>query len=226
MEQPKTTRDWLIWGAIAGAIGSLAFQLVASGMPGEPVFTPGRLIAQTLIGVAGGAGFGLLMSRQRPGAGEMLLWGTTFGLLWWLFGTLTLVPLIQNGTITWDVHAAQDHLPAMLGSLLYGTLVGLVLAVLWRRAEPNREALLGPLVRGAVAGLLGGWLLGTFLNAQNELMAMNAVMPEMMESHTPATAWLVTLLIGLLAGGIFAWLYPRPLPQRGRPRLGARRGAR
>jgi uncharacterized membrane protein YagU involved in acid resistance len=215
MEQPKTTRDWLIWGAIAGAIGSLAFQLAASGMPGEPAFTLGRLIAQTLIGVAGGAGFGLLMSRQRPGAGEMLLWGTTFGLLWWLFGTLTLVPLIQNGTITWDVHAAQDHLSAMLGSLLYGTLVGLVLAVLWRRAEPNRETLLGPLLRGAVAGLLGGWLLGTFLNAQNELMAMNAVMPEMMESHTPATAWLVTLLIGLLAGGIFAWLYPHPFDGSG-----------
>jgi uncharacterized membrane protein YagU involved in acid resistance len=215
MEQPKTTRNWLLWGAIAGVIGSLAFQLAAAGMPGEPAFTPGGLIAQTLIGAAGGAGFGLLMSRQRPGAGEMLLWGTTFGLLWWLFGALTLVPLIQEGTITWDVHAAQDHLPAMLGSLLYGIIVGLVLAVLWRRVEPDRAPLRGPLVRGAVAGLLGGWLLGTFLNAQNELMAMNAVMPEMMESHTPATAWLITLLIGLLAGGIFAWLYPHPFDGSG-----------
>jgi uncharacterized membrane protein YagU involved in acid resistance len=215
MEQPKTTRNWLLWGAIAGVIGSLAFQLAAAGMPGEPAFTPGGLIAQTLIGAAGGAGFGLLMSRQRPGAGEMLLWGTTFGLLWWLFGALTLVPLIQEGTITWDVHAAQDHLPAMLGSLLYGIIVGLVLAVLWRRVEPDRAPLRGPLVRGAVAGLLGGWLLGTFLNAQNELMAMNAVMPEMMESHTPATAWLIMLLIGLLAGGIFAWLYPHPFDGSG-----------
>jgi hypothetical protein len=113
------------------------------------------------------------------------------------------------------VHAAQDHLPAMLGSLLYGIIVGLVLAVLWRRVEPDRAPLRGPLVRGAVAGLLGGWLLGTFLNAQNELMAMNAVMPEMMESHTPATAWLIMLLIGLLAGGIFAWLYPHPFDGSG-----------
>jgi uncharacterized membrane protein YagU involved in acid resistance len=44
---------------------------------------------------------------------------------------------------------------------------------------------------------------------------MNAVMPEMMESHTPATAWLIMLLIGLLAGGIFAWLYPHPFDGSG-----------
>jgi uncharacterized membrane protein YagU involved in acid resistance len=215
MEQTRTIKDWLLWGAIAGAIGSLAFQVAAAGMPGEPASALGSLIVQTLIGGAGGAGFGVLMSRQRPGAGEMLLWGTTFGLLWWLFGTLTLVPLIQEGTITWDVHAAQDHLPAMLGSLLYGTITGLALAVLWRRTQQDRAALGGPLARGALAGLLGGWLLGTFLSAQNELMAMNAMMPEMMESHTPAAAWLVTLLIGLLAGGIFAWLYPHPFDGSG-----------
>jgi hypothetical protein len=132
-----------------------------------------------------------------------------------LFGTRTLVPLIREGTITWDVHAAQDHLPAMLGSLLYGTITGLALAVLWRRAEPERVALRGPLVRGALAGLLAGWLLGAFLNTQDKLMAMNAVMPEMMESHTPTVAWLVTLLIGLLAGAIFAWLYPHPFDGSG-----------
>jgi uncharacterized membrane protein YagU involved in acid resistance len=215
MEQTKTIRDWLLWGAVAGVIGSLAFQLALAGMPGEPGAALGSLIVQTIIGGAGGAGFGLLMSRQRPGAGEMLLWGTTFGLLWWGVGSLTLVPLIREGNIAWDIHAAQDSLPAMLGSLLYGILTGLVLAVLRRRAQHEWAALRGPLLRGALAGLLGGWLLGTLLNTQNELMAMNAVMPEMMEGHSPATARLITLLIGLLAGGIFAWLYPHPFDGSG-----------
>lgn len=215
MRQAKNPRDGLLWGAVAGTLGSLAFHLAATGTAGRPVSTLGSLVAQTLIGAAGGAAFGILTWRQRPGAGETLLWGTTYGLLWWVFGSLTIAPLIREGNIAWDVHAAQDNLPAMLSSLLYGIITSLTLAILWRDNQRPRASLLGPLVRGALAGLLGAWLLGSLLNAQTELMAMDAMLPEMMESHIPALAWLTTLLIGLVAGSIFAWLYPAPFDGSG-----------
>jgi uncharacterized membrane protein YagU involved in acid resistance len=210
MEQTRKLKEGLMWGAVAGGIGSLALQAATSMIAGPPGSILVNVIGQTVIGGVGGAAFGMLMSRQRPGAGEMLLWGTTYGLLWWLFGSLTLMPLIREGAITWDIHTAQASLPALLGSLLYGIITGLLLAALWGDMRQARASLRGPLVRGALAGLLGGWLLGALLNVQNDMMPMNDVLPDMMESQTRTVAWLITLLVGLLAGVLFAWLYPSP----------------
>ena len=223
MARSNTIRDAATQGAIAGLIGGVALAAANSGMAVRPLSALGGLLFQTAISVAGGAAFGALVWRQRPGPGETLMWGTTYGLLWWVFGALTLAPFLRGRYIAWDVHAAQESLPAMLGSLLYGVVTGLALAVLRRTVGRDRASLRGPIVRGALAGLLGAWLLGTLLRSQNELMAMNAmmpdampgIMPDMMDSQSPAVAWLITLLVGLLAGGIFAWLYPAPFDSAG-----------
>lgn len=61
------------------------------------------------------------------------------------------------------------------------------------------------MLRGALAGLLGAWLLGRMLQGQDRLMAFSTAMPV----HTHRGAWLVLLATGVLAGAGFALLFPR-----------------
>jgi uncharacterized membrane protein YagU involved in acid resistance len=64
----------------------------------------------------------------------------------------------------------------------------------------------GILGRGALAGLLGAWLLGAMLDSQDQLLAFSA----MMSMRSPQAAWLLILVTGVLAGVGYALLYPRP----------------
>src|SRR5262249_46488480 len=143
-----------------------------------------------LIAVAVGMGFGLLVWRQRPGAGELLFWGLAYGTLWWFLGPLTLLPLLRGGALAWSVPAAPAALPDPLGHLLSGASAGPALAALLprHRAQTARRPA-GALLRGALAGLLGAWLLGATLDAQHQLLAFAA----MMSGQSYLVAWLVTL---------------------------------
>lgn len=82
-----------------------------------------------------GAGFGLLVWRQRPGAGETLFWGLAYGAFWWYLGPLTLLPIMTGGGPTWDVGSAQEALPALPGHVLFGTSMGLAIVFFrWTRS--------------------------------------------------------------------------------------------
>lgn len=210
-------RDGLIPGGIAGLVGGLLFGAAMFQLDLLPTIT-GPVGAETavagfivhmVVAVVIGVGFGLLVWRQRPGAGETLFWGLAYGIFWWVLGPLTLLPLLQGQAIAWDIHAAQANFPALLGHVIYGATTGLTLAFIWRRGQAKPGA--WALVRGGTAGLLAAWLLGNLLAMQQHLMEM----AEMMESDSAVVAWLVTLVVGLLAGVAYAWLYPAPFDGAG-----------
>jgi uncharacterized membrane protein YagU involved in acid resistance len=218
MRRSGGLKDAILFGALSGLVGGLVFgaAMLALGLlpaiaslvrADSPLV---GFVVQIILASLIGAGFGLVVWRQRWGPGETLFWGLTYGLLWWVLGALTLQPLALGTSAAWDIHAAQDAFPELLGYLLYGATTGLTLATFESRRNPQLTwvSLRGPIARGALAGLLGAWLLGLMLNAQERLMTMNALLPDMMASHSRIVAWLITLFIGLLAGGIFAWLYP------------------
>jgi uncharacterized membrane protein YagU involved in acid resistance len=208
MRQSGGLREGLLSGALAGLVGGLVFgasmlelgllPTIASLLRADSPIV--GFVVQIIIASIIGSGFGLVVWRQRRGAGETLFWGLTYGLLWWVLGA----------SPAWDIHAAQDAFPVLLGYLLYGATTGLTLATLESRRGPQVAwvSLRGPFSLGALAGLLAAWLLGLMLNAQESLMTMNAMLPDMMASHSRVVAWLITLFIGLLAGVTFAWLYP------------------
>ena len=162
-----------------------------------------------------GAGLGLLIWCQRPGAGETLVWGLVYGAFWWYLGPLTLLPLLRGQGLTWDLSSAQAAFPALLGLVLYGAITGLVLVLLqWKRHSPviTEHFGGGTLIRSALAGLLAAGLLGAALDAQGQLLAVTASL----NGGSNFAAWLVTLVIGLLAGGGFAVLYSNPPDGSGR----------
>jgi uncharacterized membrane protein YagU involved in acid resistance len=215
-------------GALAGLIGGLVFgtAMVQLGMlptVASLVYTDSGVagfIIHMLLAAILGVGFSLLVWHQQGGAGEMLFWGLTYGTLWWFLGPLTLMPLLLGQGLMWDIRAAQAVCPSLPGHLWYGASMAIALTLL-RRAwptetsnssngptshEPGSQLTVGALGRGALAGLLGAWLLGTMLAAQDQLLAFSA----MMNMESTRAAWLLLLMIGMLAGVGYALLYPRP----------------
>ena len=167
------------------------------------------LIALNVVAGVVGSGFGALVWYQRPGAGETLFWGIVYGTFWWYLGPLTLTPLLEGDGLTWDLGSAQEEFPLLLGHVLYGAATGLALMGLqWRRYVGTESIYVsgGALLRGGLAGLLGAGLLGVVLNSQDQLLAFASLT----DSDSHLLAWLITLLIGVLAGVVFALLYPRP----------------
>jgi hypothetical protein len=222
MKRRDIVRSGLLPGALAGLVGGLVFGAAMTQLSLLPTIASlvGAesdaigLIVHLIVAALIGTGFGLLVWHQRPGVGETLFWGLAYGTLWWFLGPLTLLPLLLGDGLTWDVHAAQDAFPALLGHMLYGASTGLayVLFEPKRRTETRRlRTARGALMRGALAGLFGAWLLGRMLEAQDQLLALSA----MMSAESLAIAWLATLLIGLLAGLGFAMLYPHPFDSAG-----------
>jgi hypothetical protein len=197
-------------GGLAGLIGGGVSAAVLSRLGSLPptaslvradAATAG-FVLHLVLGIILGAGFGVLVWHQRPGAGETLFWGIAWGALWWFLGPLTLMSLLLLGFLAWDLHSAQEAFPSLLGYLLYGGLAGLSLAVI--RRDRTQAARGGALVRGILAGITGGVLLGMLLNLQGLL----ATFPTMMGS--PGSAWPLLLFNGALAGAGYALLYPRP----------------
>ena len=217
MRLSEVARTGILPGALAGLVGGLIF--------GVTVWDAGRLAevgqlfradsseiglaVAIVVGSILGAGFGVLVCYQRPGAGETLIWGLVYGILWWYVGSLTLKPLFQGDGPTWDVNSAQSAFPQLLGLVLYGAATGLSLLVIrWGSHVKPKEIRVsfGGLVRGVLAGVLAALLLAWALDSQEELLVFAA----MAADEPRATAWLITLLIGLLAGVGYALLHPAP----------------
>ena len=217
MKWSELLRTGLLPGGVAGLVGGLVFGVSLSELGLLPTFA--RLV-RTDLAVVGfvvimagaaiiGAGFGALVWYQRPGAGETLFWSLVYATFWWYLGPLTLLPLLRGDGLAWDVSSAQKAFPLLLGQVLYGASMGVALVVLQWKRHVQTDALRfsgGALLRGALAGLLGAVFLGVTLNTQDQLLPLAAIMT----SQSRLVAWLVTLLVGLLAGVGFALLYPRP----------------
>jgi uncharacterized membrane protein YagU involved in acid resistance len=216
--QSDVLKGGILAGAGAGLVGGLVFGVVMLQIGLLPTIA---LLIGAETAVAGfivhmiaaamiGAGFGLFVWHQRTGAGETLLWGLAYGIFWWVLGPLTFLPLFLEGFITWDIGAAQETFPALLGHILYGATTGLVLAFIRRNPQTATASWRSPLLRGSLGGLLAAWLLGLMLNAQDELVVMT-----MRDAASQGTIWLVTLSIGMVAGIVFAWLYSVPFDGAG-----------
>ena len=204
----------LVPGAMAGVVGGLALAAVMVRVGSTPTAAlvhadaaAAGFAVRLSIAALIGAGFGLLVWQQRSGAGEIFFWGINYGILLWFLGPLTLIPLLLQGTLAWDVRSAQEAFPSFVGLVCFGATVGLTLAVL--RGAPHHRfrfngAVPGSLVRGAVSGLLAAWVVGGMLAAQHQLPTFAAL------DGSSLAPLFVALVMGMIAGAGFAILYPRP----------------
>ena len=173
MKWAGVLRVGVLPGALAGLVGGAVFgatidelgrlpeiaEMVRSDSAGV------GLVVVLVVGAILGAAFGALVWYQRTGAGETLFWGLVYGVFWWYLGPLTLTPLLEGDSLTWDVSSAQAEFPLLIGHVLYGAGTGLALVLFqWRRYLADQSVRIdrGALLRGGLAGLLSAGLLGSF----------------------------------------------------------------
>jgi hypothetical protein len=161
-------------GAPAGVVGGLAFGLAMAQLGVLPTVATlvglgssrAGFAVHLAISAVVGAGFGLMVRRQRCGPSEMMFLGVAYGALWWCIGPLTLQPLVLGQSPGWDVAAAQRAFPSLVGHLLFGVGTALVFVVLHGPGDPGRArnpAGAGTLLRGLLAGAVAALALESVL---------------------------------------------------------------
>jgi uncharacterized membrane protein YagU involved in acid resistance len=211
-----------LWsGAVAGLLGGLVFGSTMIELGMLPTIA-GLVRAESPVvgfivhmGVATliGMGFSLLVRYQRPWIAETLFWGTAYGVFWWFLGPLTLLPIFLGKDLAWQAAQAREAFPSLLGHILYGATTGFALLFFQRLGgiseAPSMRA--GMLIRGALGGLLGAWLLGSALAAQGLPFAL----VDYHQGESNPLFWSELFASGLTVGISFALLYPSPSHRAG-----------
>jgi hypothetical protein len=146
----------IISGGTAGVVGGWAFGKWMAAVHFYPLVAglvhsdspEVGMALHFLIAVVIGASFGVLFQPDVRGLGSSMGWGLGYGIFWWFFGPLTLLPLLQGQPLDWSYEHGSDLFGSLVGHIVYGLLVGLVYAVtdrLWLgffyEADPiHREA--------------------------------------------------------------------------------------
>lgn len=131
-------------GAIGGLVGGLLFTIVIAevgdferiaGLASGSSMVLGFLV-HVLIAILLGASYGVLFRHENRTPDAALGWGVAYGLLWWVLGGVTLLPLLLGGQPAWTAAGQAAALPSLIGHLAYGAGLGLTLAWLERRSNP------------------------------------------------------------------------------------------
>jgi uncharacterized membrane protein YagU involved in acid resistance len=164
----------LLYGAAMAQLGLLPTVATLVGLGSSRAGFAVHLAISAVVG----AGFGLMVRRQRCGPGEMVFLGVAYGALWWCIGPLTLQPLALGHAPGWDVAAAQREFPSLVGHLLFGVLTALVFVLLHgpggEAGRARQPVAAGALARGLAAGALAALALGAVLHHRAPAVAAGA----------------------------------------------------
>ncbi len=123
----------LVFGAMMGMTGMLPMVGKLVGQPSAGIGFIVHLVNSAIIG----AGFAFVLGRFVTSIGSGLRYGLLYGGAWWILGPLTLMPLFlgMGLGVNWNLTAAVNMLPSMMGHLIYGAILGLSYAALTRAAN-------------------------------------------------------------------------------------------
>lgn len=131
------------WGAAASLLGGLLFSLVmavtgilpqVAGLVGGSSPALGFVVHMGISAFVG-MSYGVLFRHEAPDTGSSIAWGMLYGHVWWFLGSLTLMPILLGGSLTWTLEAAAAALPFLVGHLLYGAATAAAFLALERRRE-------------------------------------------------------------------------------------------
>jgi uncharacterized membrane protein YagU involved in acid resistance len=111
-------------------MGMMGMRPMIGKMVGYPSAVAGFL-AHMGISALIGAGFALVFGQRATGMGRGLRYGLLYGGVWWLLGPLTLMPLFLGMGVSWNLTAAVNMFPSLVGHLVYGAILGVSYA--WLR---------------------------------------------------------------------------------------------
>ena len=210
-------------GLIAGLIGGGLFT-IAVGTLFNPIT---HLLISALLGII----FGVWIGPRLDNGGASLVWGEAYGLLWWLFGYLTLVPLVLGEGLYWSPEEIQFLFPLLLGQVIaFGAALGLSYFGLIQLAgrflhvepapstpahfpgRPHGQEILAPrwrgMLLGGIGGLIGGWVFLFGIERANFF----PLIANLVGSDANEIGRLLHYLIALVIGITFGLLFHRALP--------------
>lgn len=229
MLTPSLARTSLLKRSLSGLLAGVVGGVVFGGLVPPLLHWSVHLVISALLGMI----FGCLIGDKVRSAGAGLVWGEAFGLLWWLVGVLTLVPLVRGVPsgpgLLWSVGAVQTLVPHLLGQIAaygagvgysyywfarwlmrFATTTGAVaerpLGVAPRKA-PMSHAIAPRWVRaliiGGLGGLLGSWVFVWGLVGSD----FYSVVAGIVRADSPAVGRLLHYLIGVTIGCSFGLLF-------------------
>jgi uncharacterized membrane protein YagU involved in acid resistance len=164
-----------------------------------------------------GSLFGLLFQTDVLGLGSSMGWGLGFGIFWWFFGPLTILPALRGESLDWSADQGAALFGALVGHIIYGLILGVIYAGIdraWLRLfvqsdplnrEPEGPGLHGlrSLGWGAAAGLAGGIASSPVLLVTGWLPKIAATGVGFAGSRRLAVHLLVSVLIGMTYGVLY-----------------------
>jgi uncharacterized membrane protein YagU involved in acid resistance len=128
-------------GAIAGLGGGLVFGIMMGMMGMLPMVgmligvenALAGFIVHMVISAILGAGYGFIASRLPGSWGTGIVAGAIYGIVWWVLGALTLMPLMLGMTqMVFAIGGPQWM--SLVGHLIFGVITGLLFVPLAHRA--------------------------------------------------------------------------------------------
>ncbi len=165
------------------------------------------LLTGVLFGALYGAIFALLGAPRAATPGAGLLWGLGYALLLWLAGPAGLFPLVNATHAMGMLDTARAHFPELLGYVLcFGLPLGIALGS-WgaRQANPQRTRFSLPraLAVGALAGLVGGWAFGKWMEQINFFLIIAGLVHSTSREVGVALHFAIAIVIGMSFGLLF-----------------------
>jgi len=127
----------MVFGMLMGMMGMLP---MIGKMVGQPSAIAGFFVHMVNSAVIG-AGFAIVFGRLAAGLKSGFGFGLLYGVIWWLLGPLTLMPLFMGMGlgVSWNVTAAVSMMPSLIGHLIYGAILGIFHSRLRRKSTLARE---------------------------------------------------------------------------------------
>lgn len=136
----------LVGGVVFGAMMAKMGMLPMIGkMVGQPNAVVGFLVHMVISAGIGGS-FGVLVGPLVSDRVTGIVSGAVYGMLWWFLGPLTLMPLLMGMGlgVNWNLGAAENMLPSLMGHVIFGLVLGFVFSrgddcLLLKRSHPEKR---------------------------------------------------------------------------------------
>ena len=217
------SRGVVLRGLAAGLLAFAAVSLLPAGT--ERMLSPlgagasdgWGTVGPLVVALLAAVGYAVLHPASTPSAGAALVRGAGFGFLIWVIGGLTLLPILRGEGLNWSLADARSTFPALPGSIRFGAGMALAFHWLGRLAGLFFSDLGGPgspdggawglraVVRGAAAGLVGGFLF-TLVMLQIGFLRTVA---RLVGSDSELVGFFVHLVIAEVVGASYGVLFRR-----------------
>lgn len=119
-------------GILGGLIGGFFFGIIMTAMGIFPIIAQMigsessfiGLLLHILISAVLGLTFGLFLAPHITSVRDGIVLGLLYGLMWWILGALTIMPLILGMGMQFANAFSFSNLMSLLGHLIYGAVLG------------------------------------------------------------------------------------------------------